>query len=254
MLVVSFIVPLTAFRMKPLYCQQCIKGTTGCWRYKQNIQIQTEHGASGPNDLLQHNVDTLRTKLPVVFVALFSYCATWEAASCTKELFCLCVDGSWVSGEKILGSSERRRNVSTLILKHWLKFCSLVRNTTGASHKGNLIFEVLSNLSNSMILWSCMRVYLVSLLTPPILRGFQISFPYRVWEGKVLKTLRTCTSVFSDVGPQLKLNEKWVCQSWNPFIYLKSGTLNFLFFFLSERRMPCPFPCRYHIVEHSGIY
>lgn len=71
----------------------------------------------------------------------------------------------------------------------------------------------------------------MSLLTPPIQRGFQISFPYRVWEGEVLKTLRTCTSVFSDVGPQLKLNEKDFSSSRLTFIYLKSETLNILFFF-----------------------
>lgn len=178
MLPVSFIVPSTAFRMKPLYCQQCVKDTVGCWRYRQNIQVETGHRASGPKDLLQHSKDTQRTKLAVCGI-VFILCYV-GAASCTKEdLFCLCLDGSWVSGEKILGSSERRRNVSALILKHWWKFCAVVRNKAAASHKGNLYEGV----------FDCWPLLYTGVFRSVFCAGF-----WGGGEGGVLKTLRTCLS------------------------------------------------------------
>lgn len=153
-------------------------------------------------------------------MALFSFCATWGAASCTKEdLFCLCLDGSWVSGEKILGSSERRRNVSALILKHWLKFCSLVRNK-GNLHEG--VFGVTVDPSST--------------------QGFSDQFSMQDMGGGGSEDFEnlhawvlrcwTTTEVKWKVS-LLELKSIYLSKKWN---------FDFLYFFLSERRMPCPFP------------
>lgn len=49
---------------------------------------------------------------------VFLLCYLKDCITLMEICFVWCLDGSWVSGEKILGSSERRRNVSSFILKH----------------------------------------------------------------------------------------------------------------------------------------
>lgn len=120
-----------------------------------------------------------------------------DCTALTDICFVWCLDGSWVSGEKILGSSERRRNVSTFILKHCLKFFPLLRN--------KYFFEgkLQCSISDLIVGPSYIYRYIRSVLLTAVCQLF--------WEGGGPEDfLRTCMPEFSAfLNLPVTLKFKW---------------------------------------------